>query len=170
VSGASGALPGSPHAHACLGHTEDAPLAPLGGCEHPGFWSGFPLGDFHSSVVLSIAESWNGSMKVPKNCAACGTSFEASRSDAQYCSPTCRKAAWKGLPKVQQPTELPGPIARETRTILSRLGVDDSDDVGHAALACAAALDDPSTPPGALVGLSRALPETLEYLRGVPCD
>jgi hypothetical protein len=54
--------------------------------------------------------------------------------------------------------------------MLGRLGVDDSDEVARAALSCAAALDDPYTPPGALVGLSRALPEALEYLRGVHCD
>jgi len=96
--------------------------------------------------------------------------FEASRSDARYCSAACRKAAWRGAPKAKQPAALPGPITRETRAMLGRLGVDDSDEVARAALSCAAALDDPYTPPGALVGLSRALPEALEYLRGVHCD
>lgn len=109
-------------------------------------------------------------MKVTRNCEICEGPFEASRSDARYCSATCRKAAWKGVSKAEQPTPLPGPIARETRAILGRLGVDDSNEVARAALSCAGALDDPYTPPGALVGLSRALPEALEYLRGVALE
>ncbi|WP_238165393.1 hypothetical protein [Kribbella caucasensis] len=103
-----------------------------------------------------------------KNCAICGDPFEAARSDRRYCSAACRKSAWRGAPAIEQPAELPGPVARETRVILGRLDVDlDRDHVGRAALRCAAALDDPNTPPGALVGLSRALPEALEYLREV---
>lgn len=104
-------------------------------------------------------------MKITRNCAQCGDPFEAARSDARYCSTACRKAKWSGKSAVRQPAALPGPIARETRVILGRLGVDDSDEVGRAAIACAAAMDDPSTPPGALVGLSRQIPETLRYLR-----
>lgn len=106
-------------------------------------------------------------MRVTRDCDICQAPFEASRSDARYCSAACRKAAWRGLPKAKQPAALPGPITRETRAILGRLGVDSSDDIGRAALSCAAALDHPATPPGALVGLSKALPETLAYLREV---
>lgn len=106
-------------------------------------------------------------MKAIRNCEMCTAPFEASRSDARFCSPACRKLAWRGVPKAKQPASLPGPISRETRTILGLLGVDECDDIGRAALSCAAALDDPATPPGALVGLSRALPEALEHLREV---
>jgi hypothetical protein len=104
---------------------------------------------------------------VTRACVMCGESFEASRRDAKFCSPACRKAHWRGVPVLEQPAALPGPVTRETRAILAQLGVDDSDHVARAALACAAAMDSPHTPPGALVGLSKALPESLAYLREV---
>lgn len=106
-------------------------------------------------------------MKVTRSCAFCGGSFEASRRDARYCSPACRKAAWRGDSPVEQPAVMPGAITRETRAILRRLGVDDSDDIARAALNIAQAMDSPHTPPGALVSLSKALPEALAHLREV---
>lgn len=100
-----------------------------------------------------------------RDCAICGNSFEATRSDARYCRAACRKAAWRGVPKATRPAALPGPIVRETRALLARYRVDGADEVARAALSCAAAMDDPGTPPAALVGLSKALPEALRYLR-----
>jgi predicted nucleic acid-binding Zn-ribbon protein len=104
-------------------------------------------------------------MHVMRGCAQCGELFEAGRRDARFCSPQCRKKSWKGVPSVPVPAELPGPVTRATRAELAKLGVDTADDVAKAALSCASALDNPGTPPGALVGLSRVLPESLDYLR-----
>ena len=39
-----------------------------------------------------------------KTCEVCGTEFDSKRSDARYCSPKCRKAAFKCSP-VEQITE-----------------------------------------------------------------
>lgn len=102
---------------------------------------------------------------VSRNCEHCGTAFEARRRDARFCSAKCRKQAWTGAPLIVQPPALPGPVERETRVILTRLGVSPDDDVARAALRVAATLDDPATPAGALPGLSRVLPETIQHLR-----
>lgn len=109
-------------------------------------------------------------MKAMHNCAMCGGSFEASRRDARYCSAACRAAAWRGDEAVEQPAAMPGAIEREARVLLRRMGADESEHMAIAALACARAMDDPHTPPGALVGLSKELPEALRYLREVHSD
>ena len=106
-------------------------------------------------------------MLVTKSCENCGDSFETARRDRRFCSPACRKASWRGVPAVERPSTLPGPIVRETRALLAKYGVDDANEVARAALRCAAAMDDPNTPAAALVGLSKALPESMRYLRGV---
>lgn len=102
---------------------------------------------------------------VTHSCEACGAAFESRRRDARFCSPACRKAAWKGAPLLEPPPTLPGPVERETRRILSGLQVDGADDVARAAVRIAGALDDPATPASALGALSRQLPQTIAFLR-----
>lgn len=101
-------------------------------------------------------------------CDMCGEPFEAARRDARFCSAKCRKRSWKGEPHVPHPGQLPGPIEREARALLARLDVDvEGDDVARAALRCAAAMDDPATPPGTLPGLSRALTDAVTHCREI---
>lgn len=105
-------------------------------------------------------------MKTTRLCRICGDPFESSRRDRVYCGGKCRKAAWRGVkPAPPVPRSLPGPIERATRVVLAAEGADVAADVAVAALRCAAALDDPQTPPSALVPLSRTLGDLAREMR-----
>ena len=118
------------------------------------------------AITLEDLPTKGRTVPMKRQCAACEAEFDARRRDARFCSPKCRKDAWqRGGAPAPSPSPFPGHVERELRAIMARLGVDPvDDDVARAAVRCAAVFEDESTPPVALVGLSKQIVESVEYL------
>jgi hypothetical protein len=102
-------------------------------------------------------------------CHYCGSTFGAVRPTAKFCSDRCRKRAQRhpevrGLGR-RAPDPAGGEVTAVTARLLVGLGVPEDDHVGRALLVCCRAFDDPHTPASALVSLSRAIQESMSYLR-----
>ena len=95
------------------------------------------------------------------------------RTSARFCGDRCRKRAQRhpearGIGRRVPDTG--GEVTAATARYLAALGVPEDDHVGRAVLACARAFDSPRTPASALVGLSRAIHESMQYLREREAD
>lgn len=103
-------------------------------------------------------------------CQQCGSTFEAKRVSAKYCTDQCRAMAsnirlGKSPPKpltVTPPAPPPGGIMASTLARLEALGKVD-DPSGQVALMLAQQMD-AGMPPGALAGVSKEHRATLEAL------
>ena len=102
-------------------------------------------------------------------CLWCGEPLATRNRRARYCGAACRSNAHRHGPRAvpigdRQPRG--GQIVAIVSAQLEALGCRlEDDDLARAALALARALDDPRTPPSALVPLSKELPAVLAYLR-----
>lgn len=94
----------------------------------------------------------------------CGKSFVASRSDARFCSSTCRSAAHQGrlaVAAAASPSDTATALVEAVRNDLRLAGCVDTA-LGLAALELAAAMGRPGCPPAAMPGLAKQLMLTLE--------
>jgi hypothetical protein len=92
-------------------------------------------------------------------CAGCGNDFEAKRSTAKFCSPTCRKRGSRGVGTADVPSDLVAVTQRE----LERLGKFDTVD-GQQAMVIANRMVSPFETGAAVSSLSKDLSRLIATL------
>jgi uncharacterized OB-fold protein len=103
---------------------------------------------------------------VERTCNSCGRGFSASRSDARFCGPTCRKRATRGAVRSVtelRPAQRTGLVAA-ARSELEAAGRMDSL-LGQSVLALAERLESGVDTGAAFASLNRELRATLEQAK-----
>lgn len=99
-------------------------------------------------------------------CHSCGTSFQAKRANAKYCSERCKKRGQRGAEVVELPPQsapqppAPGAVATATARELTEAGRLDSA-LGQACMAMARRLDNPGVDTGSALASVAARLESL---------